>query len=193
MENFLNKIVDWNKFELLIDKNIFDKDIVLKASYNFLDKWFFFFKLDSNWNIILVFTKREEIKEKSEEIIANFSDELIAVQLRDKLEKENKTIREAIVNKAINWPLDMNNFITLDTTNLNINQEKNQIDFDKDIDDILKEIENDPDLKIDEEEIEKILREIEEESKLFEIENKKPKINLDTNALKNVKKNFQDR
>ncbi len=193
MENFLNKIVDWNKFELLIDKNIFDKDIVLKAAYNFLDKWFFFFKLDSNWNIILVFTKREEIKEKSEEIIANFSDELIAVYLRDKLEKENKTIREAIVNKAINWPLDMNNFITLDTTNLNINQEKNQIDFDKDIDDILKEIENDPDLKIDEEEIEKILREIEEESKLFEIENKKPKINLDTNALKNVKKNFQDR
>lgn len=193
MEGFLKKIEDGIKFELLIDSNIFDKDIVLKAAYNFLDKWYFFFRMDDNKNIILQFTKRDESKESSEEIIANFSDELLSVYLRDKLEKENKTIREAIVNKAINWPLDMNNFITLDTTNLNINQEKNQIDFDKDIDDILKEIENDPDLKIDEEEIEKILREIEEESKLVEMENKKPKINLDTNALKNVKKNFQDR
>ncbi len=193
MEGFLKEIIEWTKFELLIDKNIFNKDIVLKAAYNFLDKWFFFFKLDINENIILVFTKREDSKENPEEVIADFSDELLSVYLRDKLEKENKIIRESIVNKAINWPLDMNNFITLDTSNLGDNQEKNQIDFDKDIDDILKEIENDPDLKIDEEEIEKILKEIEEESKLEEIENKKPKINLDTNALKNVKKNFQDR
>ena len=185
MENFLNKIVDWNKFELLIDKNIFDKDIVLKAAYNFLDKWFFFFKLDSNWNIILVFTKREEIKEKSEEIIANFSDELIAVYLRDKLEKENKTIREAIVWTAIANSLDSNNFVNLNTNN---NVEQNQIDFDKDIDDILREIENDPDLKIDEEEIEKILREIEEETSSMEDE--KPTFKVDPEAVKKAKEKF---
>jgi CBS-domain-containing membrane protein len=50
--------------------------------------------------------------------------------------------------------------VSLDTDN----QNGNQIDFDKDIDEILKEIENDPELKIDEEEIERILKEIEEET-----------------------------
>jgi CBS-domain-containing membrane protein len=53
---------------------------------------------------------------------------------------------------------DENYFDNREETN---NQE---IDFDKDIDEILKEIENDPELKIDEDEIEKILKEIEEES-----------------------------
>jgi hypothetical protein len=57
--------------------------------------------------------------------------------------------------------LDLNNFTEINTDN---NIEKNQIDFDKDIDDILKEIENDPDLQINEEEIARILKEIEEES-----------------------------
>ena len=36
---------------------------------------------------------------------------------------------------------------------------QNQIDFDKDIDQILKDLENDPDLKIDEEEIEELIEE----------------------------------
>ncbi|MDP2395742.1 MAG: hypothetical protein Q8S84_02165 [bacterium] len=57
--------------------------------------------------------------------------------------------------------MDINNFREINTDN---NIENNQIDFDKDIDDILKEIENDPDLQINEEEIARILKEIEEES-----------------------------
>jgi Ca2+-binding EF-hand superfamily protein len=91
--------------------------------------------------------------------------------LRDILERENKIIREAIVTKAINGPLDMQNFVSLDT---DITSQSNQIDFDKDIDEILREIENDPDLKIDEEEIEKILKEIEEETQSM----KKPNIQV---------------
>jgi CBS-domain-containing membrane protein len=70
-------------------------------------------------------------------------------------------------------------------------QEQNQIDFDKDIDEILKEIENDPDLKIDEEEIERILKEIEDETENMEEE--KPKITLDPNAFSDVKKKFQNK
>jgi len=84
--------------------------------------------------------------------------------LRDKLEKDNKDIREKIVWAAIANSLDIDNFVAMDTNNQWWNQEQNQIDFDKDIDEILKEIENDPELKIDEEEIEKILKEIEEET-----------------------------
>lgn len=179
----MSQVIEWYKFELVIDKNIFDKDIVLKAAYNFLDRGYFFFKLDENENIVLVFTKREENSEKIENIISDFSDELLAVYLRDRLEKDNKNIREAIVWAAIANSLDYNNFININTEN---NQEKNQIDFDKDIDDILREIENDPDLKIDEDEIERILREIEEESQFEE----KPNITINIDGLKKAKEQF---
>jgi hypothetical protein len=104
--------------------------------------------------------------------------------LRNKLEQDNKFIRETIVEKAINGPFDTNNFVSLDTDNMN----SNQIDFDKDIDEILKEIENDPDLKIDEAEIEKILKEIEEET---ESEIQKPEIKIDVDAFKNMKEKFK--
>ena len=55
----------------------------------------------------------------------------------------------------------------------------------------MREIENDPDLKIDEDEIAKILAEIEEESKNFDIP--EPTITLDTNAIKDVKAKFWNR
>lgn len=188
MNSFLKEIISWNKFQLVINKDLFSKDIVLKASYNFLDKWYFFFDIDSNWNIVFEFTKRNDCNEESEKIIADYSDELLSVYLRDKLEKDNKVIREAIVTKSIYWPLDVNNFISFDSESLSNNQEKNQIDFDKDIDDILKEIENDPDLKIDEDEINQILKEIESENNSQVV---KPKITVSPESIKNAKNNFK--
>lgn len=186
MQNFLQKNTAGNIIELLIDTNIFPKEIILKAAFNFLDRWYFFFKFDENKNMILQLTKREENTENLEKIIENFSDTLLETYLRDKLEKDNKTIRETIVTKAINWPLDYNNFVSFHTEE-GYNSTQNEIDFDKDIDEILAEIENDPDLKIDEEEIEKILAEIEAES--FEMEKPKPKINFE--GLKEAKEKFK--
>jgi len=189
MEAFLNEVIKWEKFELTIDTKIFPKEIILKTAYVFLDRWYFFFKMDWD-NIILQFTKREENEEKPELIIADFSDELLSTLLRDTLEKENKNIREKIVWAAIANSLDPNWYTSFDTNNnLCENQENNQIDFDKDIDDILKEIENDPELKIDEEEIEKILKEIEEETE-SEIDDK-PQITIDPDAVKKAKENFK--
>ncbi len=188
MENFLKEIVKWNKFELLIDSNIFSKEIVLKAAYNFLDKGYFFFKLDKDNNIILQFTVKDGIKESPESIIWDFSDEILSVYLRDKLEHDNKDIREKIVWAAIANSIDSKWFTQFDTDRQD-NQEQNQIDFDKDIDEILREIENDPELKIDEEEIERILKEIEEESNM--INDDKPIINLDMDAIKEVKEKFK--
>ncbi len=191
MEAFLKKIVDWNKFELTIDTKIFSKDLVLKTSYNFLDLWYFYFKMSWN-NIVLQLTKKSWDKRDLEDIIWDFSSSLLETYLRDKLERDNKSIREAIVEKAINGPLDANNFVSLDTDKWQEAWEQtqqNQIDFDKDIDEILKEIENDPELKIDEEEIEKILKEIEEESESEA--SAKPSIKIDPNAVKNAKKNFK--
>jgi hypothetical protein len=59
MKIFLKELVKDTKFELIIDSNIFSKDIVLKAAYNFLDKGYFFFKIDLDKNIILQFTRKE--------------------------------------------------------------------------------------------------------------------------------------
>jgi len=183
MEWFLNQIINWEKFELLIDTKIFNKDIILKAAYNFLDKWYFFFKYNDEKNIILQFTKKVEIKEKPEIIIWDFSDELLSVYLRDKLENDNKEIREKIVWTAISSSLDVDWFVNY---NLDENKEnENEIDFDKDIDEILKEIENDPELKIDEEEIEKILKEIEEET-----EEEQKDVKVDVEWVKKAKQNF---
>lgn len=194
MEWFIKEVIKWEKFELLIDKNFFSKDIVLKAAYNFLDMWYFFFKYDKEENIILQFTKKPWVETLPEQIIMDFSDELLSVYLRNKLEKENKIIRETIVSSALSNSLDSNNFVEFDTDNNLNNQDQNQIDFDKDIDEILKEIENDPDLKIDEDEIERILKEIEEESEEeLQPALDKTKITLDPKAVKNAKEKFQDR
>lgn len=193
MESFLKEVIEWNKFELLIDTNIFSQNIVLKAAYNFLNRAYFFFKLDTDGNIILQCTKKEQ-EENIETILADFSDEILSVYLRDTLEKDNKEIREKIVGAAIANSLDMNNFIQIDTEKRQ--EERNEIDFDKDIDEILREIENDPDLKIDEEEIQRILKEIEEETEgeiNFSSQEKEPQIHLDINAIENVKKKFQNR
>lgn len=185
MTDFLKKEVTWGKFELLIDAKIFPKDIVLKAAYNFLDKGYFFFRLDTDKNIILQFTPKDGVKEKPENIIWDFSDELLNVYLRNKIEIDNKEIRETIINTALGKALDSGNFVSIDTDN---RAQSGEIDFDKDIDEILREIENDPDLKIDEAEIERILKEIEEESKA----DIKP-IVLDPKKVKNAKKTIQNR
>ena len=183
MTEFLKEIVAGEQFELSIDTGVFEKDIILRAAYNFLDQGYFFFRLWKEQEMILQFTKREDIDSDPKDIIWAFSDELLDVYLRDTLEKDNKVIREAIVTKAINGPLDMQNFVSLDTDNA----QQNEIDFDKDIDEILKEIENDPDLKIDEAEIEKILKEIEEETESMP----KPEVTANADGLKWAKDMFK--
>jgi len=182
MSSFLKETVNWKSFELLIDTKIFSKDIILKSAYNFLDKWYFFFKFNEQWNIILEFTPKVDVDLDPKKVIGEFSDELLDVYLRDKLEKDNKIIRETIVTKAINGPLDLDNFVTLDTDAV----QSNEIDFDKDIDEILKEIESDPELQVDEREIENILQEIEQDSAI-----NKPTITVDKENITDVKDMFK--
>lgn len=194
MTEFLKKEINNNTFELLIDSKLFPADIVLRAAYNFLDRGYFFFKLDIDKNTILQFTPKVGVIESSEIIIRDYSDELLNVSLRDKLERDNKTIREAIVGAAISNSLDSKGFVSIDTDRRNGPENTNMIntiDFDKDIDEILREIENDPELKIDEAEIERILKEIEEESQsdIFA----EPQIIIDPNKVQDAKKKFQSR
>lgn len=185
---FLKKNVEWGTFELILDSNIFPKDIILRSAYMFLDKGYFFFKTGATDNqIILQFTPKDGIKTSPEVIIWEYSDELLNMYLRDRLEKDNQTIREAIVKTAIQNSIDSKNFTSIEGDN---NQKTSTIDFDKDIDEILREIENDPDLKVDEAEIAKILAEIEHETQ-SEISNNPPV--LDPKKINDAKKMFQDK
>lgn len=190
MEPILKKNIEDNALELVIDTKIFNKDIVLKAAFNHLDEGYFLFSTRDDGNILLQFTPRDNSPLNSTSVVAGFSDNLIEVYLRDKLERENKDIREKIIWAAIANSIDSNGFVSIDTER---KSDQNQVDFDKDIDEILKEIENDPDLKIDEAEIERILKEIEEETQWMQFEEVKPTITLDTNAVKNAKEKFQNR
>lgn len=119
MVEFLKKETDGVKFELLIDAKLFPKNIVFKAAYNFLDRGYFFFRLDADENIILQLSPKEGIKTPTEQVIGDFSDELLNVSLRDTLERENKTIRETIVSAAIGNSLDAKNFVSIDTDRQN--------------------------------------------------------------------------
>ncbi len=198
MIEFLKETKKWKKFELIIDTKIYKKDIILKTAYLFLDKWYFFFKEDENKNLILQFTLKDWVKDTLEDIIANFSEEILNNELRASISKENKDIRNEIVKSAIQNSLREaelpNNWKWYEDADGNYFDKEgwtapDQIDFDKDIDDILKEIENDPELKIDEEEIEKILKEIEEEAEKEKED--KPEVKLDVEAVKKVKKDFE--
>jgi len=189
MEIFLRETLEWEKFELLIDTSIFSKEVILKASYNFLDKGYFFFRYNEDNNIIVQFTRKLHTKQEPNIILLDFTDELLSVKLRTDLELDNKEIRERIIWAAIWNSLDVKNFSEINTdlnTNTDINRMQNQIDFDKDIDDILKEIESDPDLQINEEEIQRILKEIEAES----LEEDIPKIMVNIEWVKKAKKNL---
>lgn len=181
MTPFLSVLSDSDRAEFLIDIQLFSPVIAMKAAYVLLDRAYFFFFIRSDGLIVQV-TPKVWQNWDAEKFAMEYSDELLAYALRVRVESENKEVRETIVKRALGSYADLPNFTSVDpVTNTP------QIDFDKDIDEILREIENDPDLKIDEEEITRILAEIEIETQAL----KKPK--LDPNKLKDVKKNFQHR
>lgn len=184
MDAFLSQNSENNRLELKVDTTLFSPQVVMKAAYTFLDQAYFFFRKDDE-GIIVQITPKESASWTAEKFALEYSDELLATLLRYNLERDNKEIRETIVKRALSSFADVENFTYVARDE---QVQKNQIDFDKDIDDILKEIENDPDLKIDESEITRILAEIESETSH---KNSSPKIDL--NKLKDAKTKFQTR
>ena len=179
MTPFLSVSSDSHRTELLINTQLFSPVIVMKAAYIFLDRAYFFFFTRSDWLIVQI-TPKAWVDWNAEKFAHEYSDELLAYALRVHIEIENKEVRETIVRRALGSYADLPNFTSVDPI-----LSTPQIDFDKDIDEILREIENDPDLKIDEAEINRILAEIEAETQSLK------KLKLDPNKLKDVKKNFQ--
>jgi His-Xaa-Ser system protein HxsD len=180
MENIFHASHSGYELEMEIDLSLFPQNIVLRTAYIFLDKGYFFFAKSKNGNCIVRVTPKESTHWDAQKLLGEFSDELLSMTLRDTLERENKLIRETIVQKALGSMIDEANFVRPPAPT-------STIDFDQDISEILAQIESDPDLRIDQDEIASILAEIETER----VEQSKPKVNP-TKAY-DVKKQFQNR
>jgi len=101
MENFLSIEKNGNKAELIIDISLFSKDIIFKTAFLFLDKLYVFLKKKTKSSICVQFILKEDSKENLENIIGDFSNELLNNSLRQKLFEENKEIRTKIINSAL--------------------------------------------------------------------------------------------
>lgn len=184
MIEFLRKSAEAGRFELLVDAAVFPEPVVLKSAYNLLDKGYFFFRREGT-DVVVQAKAKDGSGLTGETLLGEFSDALLDFKLRDALERDNKAIREAIVGAALGNALDSRNYLA--GIKADAAAPAAQIDFDKDIDQILKEIENDPELKIDQGEIDKILKEIEAESAAAP----KPALTIDPKAVADAKKKFK--
>lgn len=127
------------QLEFTIDLNVFPLTVCLRAVYTFLDRGYFFFEMDGSGNKLIVKTvSKNDTKWSSEKLLSDLSDELIATTLRASLEKENKTIRDAIVMKALWWMEDHSNTSPKEKEQ----KQESLIDFTQDVDQLLKEIED---------------------------------------------------
>jgi His-Xaa-Ser system protein HxsD len=175
MQTFLKTEQDGNRVEFLVDTNIFSLSSILKASYMFLDVAYFFFRKDEQGNVVVQVTRKGDTGIAPESLIRDYSDELLATVLRENLERDNKEIRETIVKTALGGYADVRGH-----TSVNTNQySQNLIDFDKDI-------ESDPDLQIDQAEIDAVLKEIESS----ESKRKNGSVTIDPNKVKDAKAKF---
>ncbi len=101
MEKINTKEKD-NLVLLSIDTKIYDLEVIYAASYNFLDKAYIILDGDPE-KVVNVFLKgKEKLNNVELEKLGNlFFNELISSDIRMKISKKNKAIREYIVSSAL--------------------------------------------------------------------------------------------
>ncbi len=91
-----------NTVELDVDTNIYDLDVVYSASYNFLDRAYIVLDGDPKKTVKVSLRGKDKMsKEDLESLAGNFFNELISCDIRLKVSKKNKAIREYIVGTAL--------------------------------------------------------------------------------------------
>lgn len=91
------KEIEGNKILLKIDKNIYEKEAILQASYMFTNSCFLNIELVDNFYEVIIQAKTNTNLEK---IALEFGNEIIDQQIRIQTGKEFKEIREQLVQKA---------------------------------------------------------------------------------------------
>ena len=171
--DFIKTVKKW-PYEVILKVNwkLFNDKIVLKAAYELVDKVYMFFDIDGDYYKVY-FKLKPEIKENIEDIVASFGEELVFHRLRYDLDRKYWKLREKIIETALGFGLTLEDVkkdldeVMEKLKQLPLNQWWWQVNQEepKSIDEIIKEIENDPDFADDKDEIISILKEIEEEEK----------------------------
>jgi His-Xaa-Ser system protein HxsD len=112
------------KISFSIDLNIFDINTVYKAAYWFTEKFYIFFKLESNL-VILDARPKDDFRDiKLENIAGEFSNSLLDFHLRTKVSKETNKIRDALITKAFTEGMQSNELDEVKTNEKNLPEEK---------------------------------------------------------------------
>lgn len=94
----IQKLED-GKLLLRVDKNIYNHDAILSATYKFTDNCFIYIdSIDASYYGIYFSPKNPSIDLISQ--INDFSNELIDQQIRHNLDSSNRSIKELIIRKA---------------------------------------------------------------------------------------------
>ncbi len=171
MQQFIKKTQKWPyEVEMMVDGKIFPEKVILKAMYELVDKVYMFIK--TKWNDYIVqFKLKSEVEEDLDAIVYSFGEELVFHRLRYDLDRKYWKLKEKIIETALWFGLSLEDIkkdlgeVMEKLKQLPSNQWQPQQEQPKSIDEIIKEIENDPDFADDKDEIISILKEIEEEEK----------------------------
>lgn len=157
-----------------VDKNIFDIDNILKASYEFVDKVYMSFKTD--WDKVIVEFKKKDKKVNLDEISDSFWEELVFHRLRKQIDNSSSQIRYKILETALWFWVNLESikedikviwqklWVVVDTTWTSLLEQSSE-DNKLDVGDIISEISNDPEFAEDKDDIIAILKEIEMDNK----------------------------
>lgn len=169
MQDYIKKL-DWTEYEveILVDWKIFSEDVILKAAYELIDKANMHFR--SEWDDYYVKLKSKSEKINIDKIIELFEEELIYHRLRRDIDAKAWDLRQKIVETALGYWLTVDD-IKEDIYKISsLNAESNQENFEgewnyepneaKTVEDIIWDIQNDPEFSDDRDEIISILKEI---------------------------------
>lgn len=168
-DKFVKSVEKWTyQVEMIVDWKIFSVNNVLKASYELVDKVYMFFK--SYWDDYLVQFKLKDDKLDLDQIVNSFWEELVYHKLRYDIDQQSWSLRQKIIETALWYGVSLEDIQSdimkfadeyTQSTQWGISEEP-QVPQ-KSIDQIITDIENDPDFADDKDEIISILKEIEQE------------------------------
>jgi len=160
MQEFIKKL-EKSEFqvEMLVDGKIFDEDVMLKAAYELVNDVYMFFKTQGDDYIVQFKLKNE--KKTLDDVVNAFGEELVYHRLRKDIDQKTWSVRTKIVEAALWYGLTLEE-IKDDIYNLSapIDEEDSQNNAERSVEDIIADIENDPEFADDKDEIINILKEI---------------------------------
>lgn len=147
-----------------IDPKIFSKSIVLKAAYELWDKADF--EIKTKMKTIIVEMSLKDKKHQIKDIKKEFNQELIFHKLREDIDKKTSKTRFKIIETALGFWLSLDKLKDEISEIINILELSSQTGTNKtkeneySLDNVIKQIEDDPEFADDKDEIISILKDI---------------------------------